>query len=540
MKINIFDNIKTKKLETFFFILFCIGIIIVSYFHEPRFSEIQAWGISKESIKDILFLIPHYECHSPLWHLILKCFSNFNISPEIGLKIPNLLFMMGAIWLLIFKSPFPKSIRYSLPFTFYLFFQYSIINRPYSIFCFALFLVAILYRQRKERPFLFIFANTLLCLSCLYGIAIGVGIITVRIIELIKNIEKQLQNKSFISIALFFIFLTILLTIIFPAKNSDKYFTEIITGTQFLTYKNYLLSFIFSITGIFTEITYLHCDNFIVKIIHFSDTKDFFNISLIQNCINSAKFCSICLLGLFINIFLIFNFKQKKVLLLFLLPFLLLSILYTIHFGPHHIGLLLIFIIFVYWCGQEINQSPKYTKVEKCLNYVLIPTFIIIQIFWNIKSCTNEILYPASPAKNIANFIKENKLDKYKIMGSYLDYTHKEKRIKHYNVLTLPTMINQYFDKNIFYNLNINTQKKDYILFEVLSNEEEKKYKTHVSQIGIPDIIIGDVDIKDFFDEINYINAHSFDSVQIYKNKINKSKYNIYIREDLYNKLSLK
>ena len=139
-------NLLNCNIEKIVFSLFCILTCLVSFFHEPWFDELQAWAISKDTLYNILFVIPHYEGHPPLWHLILKCFSFFNVPFEYGLKIPNLLFMFGAVFLLIFKSPFPKPVRLLLPFTYFIFYQYSIISRPYSVFCFALFLVAFLYR----------------------------------------------------------------------------------------------------------------------------------------------------------------------------------------------------------------------------------------------------------------------------------------------------------------------------------------------------------------------------------------------------------
>lgn len=125
---------KNNTAEIICFLLYCIGVIFITIFHEPWYDEFQAWEISKASLHDILFFIPHYEGHPPLWHLILKIFSSLNFNPEIGIRIPNLLFMFGAVWLLVFKSPFPKAVKLTLPFTYFLFYQYGVLSRPYSIF----------------------------------------------------------------------------------------------------------------------------------------------------------------------------------------------------------------------------------------------------------------------------------------------------------------------------------------------------------------------------------------------------------------------
>ena len=155
-------NLLNKNAEKIVFILFCILTVVVSIFHEPWLDELQAWAISKDSLYNIIFLLPHYEGHPPLWHLILKCFSFFNVPMECGLRIPNFLFMFGAVWLLLFKSPFAKPIKLLLPFTYFIFYQTTIINRPYSVFCFALFLLAYLYKSRNENPFCFVLALFLL------------------------------------------------------------------------------------------------------------------------------------------------------------------------------------------------------------------------------------------------------------------------------------------------------------------------------------------------------------------------------------------
>jgi len=120
-KNNIGEYIKTHSIELAAFILYVFLLITIGIYHEPWFDEFQAWGISKDSIFNILFVIPHYEGHPPLWHLILKCFSVFNVPAEIGLRIPNIIFISAAMWLLIFKAPFKRIYRVILPFTYFLF-----------------------------------------------------------------------------------------------------------------------------------------------------------------------------------------------------------------------------------------------------------------------------------------------------------------------------------------------------------------------------------------------------------------------------------
>jgi len=71
------ENIPGKRPEIFFSCCISLFLALFPRFHEPWFDEAQAWQIAKcASLKDILFTIPHYEGHTPLWHLILCCRPN--------------------------------------------------------------------------------------------------------------------------------------------------------------------------------------------------------------------------------------------------------------------------------------------------------------------------------------------------------------------------------------------------------------------------------------------------------------------------------
>ena len=66
---------ETGKAEILALLLYIIGTVLVSCFHEPWFDEAQAWLIARSaSLYEILFEIPHYEGHPQMWHLPLKLY----------------------------------------------------------------------------------------------------------------------------------------------------------------------------------------------------------------------------------------------------------------------------------------------------------------------------------------------------------------------------------------------------------------------------------------------------------------------------------
>ena len=148
------DRLKLKELpwQWIAFIGFVLAYIVVSLFHEPMYDEAQAWMIARDaSWWELIFEIPHYEGHPPFWHLILALFAKSGISFEVGLRIPGAIFCITSVWLIVFRSPFPKVVKCLLPFTYYIFFRYSIVVRPYCMTMLGLCLVAIAYKRRSEK-----------------------------------------------------------------------------------------------------------------------------------------------------------------------------------------------------------------------------------------------------------------------------------------------------------------------------------------------------------------------------------------------------
>lgn len=129
-------------------ILYMVCMIIIMYFHEPWFDEAQAWLIARDaSLKEILFVLPHYEGHPPVWHLILLPFAKMGAPFEFSIKLVSLTFCSIAMGLFIFKAPFKRIVRLTIPFTYFFFYQYGVISRPYCILMLGFILCAMFYKN---------------------------------------------------------------------------------------------------------------------------------------------------------------------------------------------------------------------------------------------------------------------------------------------------------------------------------------------------------------------------------------------------------
>ena len=97
--------------------------------HEPWADEAQAWQLARSvPVSQLFSHYLRYEGSPGLWHLLLAGLSKVHISYA-GMHWFAGAIAIAGVALLIFLAPFPLTIRLTLPFTFYLAFQYAVVAR---------------------------------------------------------------------------------------------------------------------------------------------------------------------------------------------------------------------------------------------------------------------------------------------------------------------------------------------------------------------------------------------------------------------------
>ena len=547
---------KTLKFEKTAFLFFTFTVILVSCFHEPWFDEFQAWGISKDSLYNILFVIPHYEGHPPLWHLIIKCFSVFNINPELCLKIPNTIFITLSVWLIIFKSPFPRIIRLLLPFTYFILYQYGVICRPYSLFLLLFMLCAMFFDTRKTNPFRYVCLLAIFSMSSAYALIISTGIAIAWGFELIdwnntkQSFKNLLKNKQFHALLSLFIFSILLCISIYPNNQN--------TAASILRFLPTWQKLLYCFCGIISDAT-------------------MFDIIEEHSCISnlfldyiSAVYCLLAVvLGFLINIFIIKIFKKTNTLLFFIVPYLLLiTVFFICYYWPHHSGLILFLLIFCFWISYNKLLSVI-TKKELLILKVLTASIIIVQLSWSAVSCIGDIFINYECSREIAQYIKKHKLYNYKIFigienfhyyidnnnqpifNSYIinaidkkndsNFTKMPKDIQN---LYLPVILIPYFDKNIFYNFNMDFPDKFYALHIKNTDTYQQELIQKWNKKSLPDIIIDNVKLGLIWKNVDinnyYILLKQFNKNYLWKGTIiiNDNVVPLYMKKSLFEKLN--
>ena len=151
-----------------------VGLSI--YHHEPWADEAQAWLLARDaSLVDLWTKLVHYEGTPGLWHTLLHVLIRLGM-PYAGLNITSGLLGMAAAWLLVMRAPLPLLIRFFLPFTFFLCYQYAVVARSYSLLPLLLFACAITYKEAAVRLGLFTTLLLLIAAVSLQGFVISASL----------------------------------------------------------------------------------------------------------------------------------------------------------------------------------------------------------------------------------------------------------------------------------------------------------------------------------------------------------------------------
>lgn len=540
------------KCDVITLIIYLLGVCTVSFFHEPWFDEAQAWAIARSgTIKEILFEIPHYEGHPPLWHLILAPFAKLGAPYELSLAAVNIFFMTLAVAVLLFKSPFPKLIRCLLPFNFFLFYQYGVVSRPYCILVLAIFLAAVCYKNRNEHPVKYLLCLALMCAVHSYGIIIAGCLCIVWLIEIFTEYKKSgkladiLKDRRCWLMFCLLIFAMLVMAAIVPDENvylGGKMSSE--------TEKKFDFS----------------CINILFCFVIFSDSiiTSFFNYAGVPSEIASqipVIVVSILLVALFVTI----TYRNKK-LLTFLLPYGVLSIFGSfVYISPHHIGVITAFVIFVLWIIVDESGKvllPEYmnkisAKIGKKLKVIVkaiafLP--LLIPIAWSCTSSYFDIRYPYW-FDEAADFIKEYHLDDYKIMGYWQQVLNGEIDDDAFwnvdeadymwhdypNLQGISVALNPYFDKNIFCYFNIDKHDKTFQYYRANTQKEaEEEEFSKWREQGEPDVVIERCEITKAYPDIdvdNYVAVKRIYFYKPYKFETYDQYITIYVTKDLFNKI---
>ncbi len=543
--------LQGKKLEWTVFGLLVILYCIISSYHEPWFDEAQAWQIAKcASFREIFFEIPHYECHPPLWHLILAIPAKLGVPFEPGLKSIGLIIYTVSLGTLLFHSKMPRVGRLLLPFTYFFFYQYGIIVRPYGLMLFLLLLLGINFSDRNTHPYKICLLLFFLCLTSTYGMIIAAGIAVGIVIELLKEkgIRKLICNmfhdqRSLALLALLLGSLVLILEL-FPAV--DVYGMRIEGDTPI--WLCFVCAFFsFPLNCLFLSSSWMEIEKLSMR------TMTIGTIEMISCSIVGALFW-----------FLIICLSSKKSIKYIIIPFAFFSLFTAAgYFSVHHLGITLLLLLFYiellcrdenhFEIGRAITtyvvKTEKDRKLVHIVFFAITAVCICAPIFWNCATLVNEIKYNYSYGRNVANYIEDNHLEGTHIFSDWHmglininDYNEGQEDYLNTYIIHDAVPVAAYFHNNIFYNLNEGNDNRAFVYHRVPSYNQCRLMAEEWKEAGSPDVILGHPKLEYVYDDVTYDDyslAEVFEFGFIWKDKRVKYAMPLYIKKSLIDELGI-
>ncbi len=469
------DKISTKKVAIPVTILFAVLATTLICFHEPWLDEAQAWLIARDaSLSDMFLYLSHVEGHPSFWWLLLAVPARAGIPYEIGLKGINILIAVAACALFEFRSPFPNAFKIFFPFTYFFFYQYSIVTRPYMLLILALFLAAATFSGRDDKPVFHLLSLILLCLSDTFGIAIAGGIALGWTVAVIKRLVKKDRESSFKPLKHIICLSVLLLTALFliwtilPSKDA----TAAGSIEPFSMMKSFL-----------SEVFILPSD---ICISSFTS----------YGLLSSMTFTPLqTVLAVLVSIIIwAFFFKavlKKGIMPDILLPLLTFLLLGSLYIYSHHFGLLLMLGIYCAWISFENPVKKSFNPVICWSGKALCVVSIFIGIIWTGFASMNDILYPYWISRDLYGWIEENKLEEKSWFACWdVEFEAESDQISYQNtaVTREAVPVNPYVRSRKI--LNFNNEGHSYALFRGNTDEQNLKDIDEWKKESEPDLIL--------------------------------------------------
>lgn len=535
-------------------------LIFVSSYHEPWHDEAQAWLIARDdSIWQLLTVTTHYEGHPPLWHLCLMPFAKLGVPYELGLKSINILFSVIASGLVIFKSPLPWYLRFTIPFSYFFFYQYGVVNRSYSLLLALTMLAAYYYPQRGAKPYHLVLTLGAMAATQAYGMMLACGIALAWLWEIGKQLRSTLelsisglwQRKEIKALALL-LFIAVFNGLLILPRPDTAFMQKVIQRQK-------LDSFFYALFYIPGQIIYNN---------GFKDSQKDKAFTFIATALKSYFYDlpSTGLYGVLIIIAFLLDYSYGFIFLLFLFyvsylsgklplfifPTLSYVLMVTFLFwNQYHAGILAGFYVFLLWqiysdadnvikikehFRRQFTNEQEY-KIIKIALYGVVALILGVNIYWSAAASYLDVTTKYDISRSVAAYIKKHNLTERSFWVSPdLSGDNKEYiAIGSYG-------INGYFEHNIIQDLDGGVQDRAYHQYQtLLTAKVEPKLRT----LGIPDFIFCDTleetkFVSNLFQQqVQYVPVQGFQAGMIWKNHKSEAETILFARSTVAQELHL-
>lgn len=351
-----------SRLKTLLFPLYMLFWLTLSVYlgehHKPFADEAQGWLIARDTTLSELFLsVLRKEGHPFLWYLWLKFLMCFGL-PYSKIYLASLIPQAIGVALFLKKAPFPLWARLAFVSTYFIFYQYNIVARSYSLIFLFIVLTALWTPKRNEHPLIY----TL--------VLIGLGSISVHTFILSAGLFAlfMLKQKDKAPKALFATFMVLTIAYLFPDMQRNNYIKH------------------------FSE-------NKFIAAVH---AISLFSSGLITaGMVYDEDIVQICFSILYFILLMIelIDFDRKKFIILLLPNLVFMAI---VSYKLWHTGIIILIIMLILWQ----NYAKKISKT--LLSCIVL--FFIVQTYWSVIAFVQEQNGAYSSAPAVHDFLKQKNI----------------------------------------------------------------------------------------------------------------------------------
>ena len=393
---------KNNILLSLIFTAFCVLSFLVGLTHEAWLDEAQSWLIARDcSFYDIMFTRCSYEGTPFLWFYILKIFILLGWSYKY-LFVISWLFACLGVFILLFKTNISNIFKITIPFTFYIFYQYNIIARPYCLFFPVLCLIAVFYNKRFERPYLYCGLLVLLASIHAYAFVIAFVLFCFYIYSAVIPEDDILSSRTEHSES--------------ERSSVARCHPEQREGSLGCCFSAPQLISISAVFLCFAFIALISMKNpdcdYVQKNIFLSSIEEKLVTALLRGYFNlntffsffSALFLTLSLYYLAVKTFC----RNKRQLVFFAALNLSVYIsMVLVNFYDWHLGIVPLTLLFSCLILKSENNISVSFKTNKVF-YIVCMVVVLTQIFFSVKNSYLEIHSEYDGANTVAKYLKQN------------------------------------------------------------------------------------------------------------------------------------
>jgi hypothetical protein len=174
-----------------FFLLSVIGIL----HHEMWRDELQAWMDARDAHSlSQLFQNVKYEGHPALWYMFLYVFTSVTHDPFV-MQVFHILISTACIFLINRYAPFSLLSKILITFGYYTFYEYNLISRAYGLGFLLVTIFLILYANRRKHYILISLILFLLANTSIHGLMLSGFFGALLLIDYIQKIKSGAFEK---------------------------------------------------------------------------------------------------------------------------------------------------------------------------------------------------------------------------------------------------------------------------------------------------------------------------------------------------------